>query len=61
MLNNVLEKICKKYNVTFINPTDMINENLNIYPMNELLLDSDHFTKKGEELITDYIKKKLNN
>lgn len=61
VLNNVLEKICKKYNVTFINPTDMINENLNIYPMNELLLDSDHFTKKGEELITHYIKKKLNN
>ena len=53
-LIQLLTTICKKYNIYFVNPTDVLSS----YPQNEIMeSDLGHYTEKGLMLFTNYINK----
>jgi len=57
ILNQILEKVCNKFNVKFFNPSILLDK----YSEKELLIDSSHYTKKGTKVYGNTLMKLLNN
>ncbi len=54
-LVKLLEKITNKYNIPFINPSELLKDKQNVYA------DNNHFTNYGHQLIGEEYKKVINN